>query len=143
MNEYIGITSNSMEDMSKLFAPERKNIAVIVVTGVTKWLDAFDDETKKDIKGYFDRIAALKNAIFIFIDKAQEIKSLVYEDWFKRYVPKDKGIYIGKGLGDFTYFSLSNSYKDLNGVIPDNFGFNIISGIASKIKVIEVDSNGE
>ena len=113
-----------------------------MITGVSKWIDLLNDEVKNNLKDWFANIAKLKNCLFIFIDKQQDLKTLYYENWYKSYVPNDRGVYLGKGIANYTYISVSNSYKELNEILPDNFGFNIVDGRGIKIKVVEEDING-
>ena len=148
MNDYFAsysdVKNNTIDELDTVvFDPERKIITVVFVTGVSKWLDELKDEDKKDLEDYFNRIADLKNCIFIFVDKIQDIKTVTYDNWFKKYVPNDRGIYIGKGINDDSYHSLNNSYKELNENIPDNYGYNIYGGMGTRIQVVEDISDGK
>ena len=79
----------------------------------------------------------------LFVDRAVNIKNYNFENWFKKNVSLYEGIWIGQGLGDVTFYSLSTSYRVINLPIKSNYGYNIDSGNATCIKIIEegVDSD--
>ncbi len=143
-SKYTEIEKNSMNELDQvIFDPERKVVTVVFVTGVEKWAGLLSEDAKKDLESYFSKISDLKSCIFLFIDKIQGIKPLTYEDWFKKYVPNDKGIFIGKGISNDTYHVLNNPYSELNEAIQDNFAYNINNGNGTRIQIVEEIEDGE
>ena len=67
----------------------------------------------------------------------------MYEKWFKQLVLNDYGLYVGKGITNNTFYSLTNSMRSLSSPIADNFGYLIINGTAIKIKLVEEEKNNE
>ena len=139
---YNGIKSSSFEEVNQIiFAKERTKPMLVFVTGVEKWISTIPDEMKKDLNQYFSKIQELNNCYFVFIDRIEDIKGFSYEKWFKQFVAVDHGIFIGKGLNNSTIHSLVTPFREISALIPENYGYNIENGIATKIKLVEGESD--
>ncbi|MCI6265962.1 MAG: type VII secretion protein EssC [Erysipelotrichaceae bacterium] len=140
-----GIIKKSFSDMHNiLFSTERTKPTVVFVTGVEKWISTIPAEIKNDFANYLSKLQNLHNCFFVFIDRLEDIKSLNYEKWFKQYVSVDTSIFVGRGLNNSTIHNLVTPLRTLSVLIPDNYGYNIKNGIATRIKVVEgEDFNGE
>ena len=55
----------------------------------------------------------------------------------------DHNIYIGRGLNNSTIHNIVTPFREISAFIPDNFGYNIDNGIATRIKIVEGDSIDE
>ena len=126
-----------------IFNGERNKDLIIFMSGIEKWISALPINIKNNIGDWFNKINDLNNCYFVFIDRIEDIKSLMYEKWFKQLVLNDYGLYVGKGITNNTFYSLTNSMRSLSSPIADNFGYLIINGTAIKIKLVEEEKNNE
>lgn len=126
-----------------IFNRERNKDLIIFMSGIEKWISALPINIKNNIGDWFNKINDLNNCYFVFIDRIEDIKSLMYEKWFKQLVLNDYGLYVGKGITNNTFYSLTNSMRSLSSPIADNFGYLIINGTAIKIKLVEEEKNNE
>ena len=143
-NLYNGIPSNNFEEVNNtIFMANRNNPLIVFVTGVEKWINTIPDNIKNDFVGYLSKVQELKNCYFAFVDRVDDIKSFNYEKWFKQFTMNDHNIYIGRGLNNSTIHSVVTPFREISAFIPDNFGYNIDNGIATRIKIVEGDSIDE
>lgn len=132
------IHSKSFSEIQNIiFSSERNKPMLLFIAGVEKWISTLPDEIRNDLISFFAKINDLHNCFFVLVDRLEDIKSLNYEKWFKQFVSTDTSIFIGRGLNNSTIHSLVTPLRSLSVLIPDNYGYNIKNGIATKIKVIE------
>ena len=132
------IHSKSFSEIQNIiFSSERNKPMLLFIAGVEKWISTLSDEIRNDLISFFAKINDLHNCFFVLVDRLEDIKSLNYEKWFKQFVSTDTSIFIGRGLNNSTIHSLVTPLRSLSVLIPDNYGYNIKNGIATKIKVIE------
>lgn len=129
------ISINEFNNLVK--SKERKENLIVFITGLSKWVDRFSDDEKDNFDSYFEEINKLGNCHFIFADKQGDIKPLTYKNWFKLYVSSDRGLFLGNGVNSNTFFTLTNSYRELSKVLEEHFGYVIIKGKASIVKFVE------
>ncbi len=141
---YSGIKSSSFDDIQNaIFASDRNKPLIVFITGVEKWLSTIPDEIKMNFSNFLSKMQDLKNCYFVFVDRIDDIKSLNYEKWFKQFVLNDHAIFIGRGLNNSTIHNLVTPFREISSIIPENFGYNINNGIATKIKIVEGEKNNE
>ncbi len=137
-SEDAGIISRGFNEIHDLiFMANREKPLLVFVTGVEKWISTIPADIKSDLGGYFSKIQEMKNCYFIFVDRLDDIKSLNYENWFKQFVTTDYSIFVGRGLNNSTIHNLVTPLRTLGMIIPNNYGYNIKTGIATRIKVVE------
>lgn len=141
---YNDIKSNSFTEVNNtIFMNGRSNPLIVFITGMDKWVSNIPVEIKNDLVGYFSKVQDLRNCYFMIVDRLDDIKSLNYEKWFKQFAMSDHGIFIGRGLNNSTIHSLSTPFRVLSMAIPEDYGYNIDKGIATRIKILEGDSIDE
>ena len=94
-----------------------------------------------DITSYFTKVLSLKRVYFVFNTDLFNLKKIGYESWFRQFVTINNAIWIGKGLNNTTVHNLTTPLRSLSFPLPPNFGYNIKSGKAIRIKVLEGDKD--
>ena len=110
---------------------------VIFVLGIDSFMNSFSIDMKNKLEDYFASLSKLDNCHFVIVDKYSNIKTYAYNNWFKKYVSNDVGMWIGKGIGDSGIYNLSNSYRELSIPIASNYGYNVVDENAVLIKIVE------
>ena len=111
---------------------EKKNV-ICVIIGVEKFIN----NANINFNEKFGEIKDSNNCNFIIIEDANVLKKYEYEPWYKNYVSKDSGIWVGNGVqGQY----LININSDKKQKISDNcgksLGYAIKQGKASMIKLV-------
>lgn len=79
----------------------------------------------------------LSKMSYVIVDAFDNLKKLEYDIWYKDIVNSTRGIWIGNGLAEQSVFKLFASSKSISENIPNNFGYNVVSGIPTLFKYIE------
>ena len=74
---------------------------------------------------------------YIIVDTFDNLKKLEYDLWYKDIVNSTRGIWIGNGLAEQSVLRLTVSSRAISNELPNNFGYNIVSGIPTLFKYIE------
>lgn len=118
---------------------------IVFVMGIDSFVNSFSGDIKSDTDGYFSKLEKLGNCHFVFVDRFSNFKNHLYDSWFKKFVSNDNGIWIGKGLGEVTFYNLSANYRTLNMPITSSYGYIMVDGDIRQIKILESagDIDGE
>ena len=109
----------------------------------------FDDFKSKltiDLNGIISNLFNIYNQSqiinFIAIDAIDNFKKIEFESWFKNINDPTTAIWIGEGINNqFTIKLTKSSDRLLSQPITNDFGYSIIHGKHSLIKVLEHDKN--
>ena len=135
--EYYNFISNLTE------GNEKEIISVII--GVDKFITEFDDMNNNfniNFNSSLDKANKCGNCNYIFVDNFNKLKNHEYDMWYKNYILKDNGIWVGNGI-DSQYLISLNDRRSLINNCGKNFGYVINEGIATLVKLIEMKENGE
>jgi len=118
-------------------ALDKYNDTAIVISGIYK--------LKSILGSSFDELVAtplmmskkLSKMCYIFVDTFDNYKKMEYDLWYKDIINSTRGIWIGNGLAEQSVFKLYSSAKSISNTIPNNFGYNIVSGIPTLFKYVE------
>ena len=69
---------------------------VCIIIGMDKFLSNIGTSILPDLQ----KAEELKNYIFIIADSVFKLKNHEYDDWYKNYITKDTGIWVGNGIND-------------------------------------------
>lgn len=134
LNEISSSDFKTIDD--KIFDPNRQKPLLIFVIGTRQYIDSAPDSIKANMPLYFEKISEKRNCFFFLIDRLDDIKSLSYEAWFKKFIANDMGIFVGRGINNSTIYNLETSFMELKAPIPSNYGYCINKGIAVKVKLL-------
>ena len=80
-----------------------------------------------------------KDVALILIDVANKFRDVGFEDWFRNGISEKDGIFIGTGAGDQGIIKTNSFSKELSEKLDNNFGFQIVEGVPTLIKLIEFE----
>lgn len=83
------------------------------------------------------------NASILILDTVQQIKSVEFDDWYKRYVVNSDGLWIGSGISEQFVLKYNQSGNKLDNNCNMNFGYIIKNGNAKFIKLLEMSVKDE
>lgn len=106
-------------------------------------LDEFRSKITIENKKAFDKAIidglGLGNIRFIIIDTMIRLKKMEYESFYMETVNKNSGIYLGDGITDQFVIKLNNTNKEMTENIGNNFGYVILQGKPTLIKLINYE----
>lgn len=137
-NEYI----NFISDLENI-----KNQHVLcIIIGIDKFVCEFDD-----INNNFDDTfnSTLRKAEgteicnFIFVENVNKLKNNEYEEWFKNYISKENGIWVGNGIDSQYLINISSDRNDIVNNCGSSYGYVIKQENATLIKLLEMREDGD
>ena len=106
-------------------------------------LDEFRSKITIENKKAFDKAIidglGLGNIRFIIIDTMIRLKKMEYESFYMETVNKNSGIYLGDGITDQFVIKLNNTNKEMTENIGNDFGYVILQGKPTLIKLINYE----
>lgn len=108
-------------------------------------IDKFVNEYKKEENFNDKLLKAEKSGIcsFVFAENVKKFSNQEYEDWYKQYVSKENGIWVGNGFDSQYTLSAINDRREIVGRCGRTFGYVVKRGKASLIKLVEMKENDE
>lgn len=121
---------------------ETKKHIICVFIGIDKFLSDYTNmETSFD--SVIKQLEQKENYSIIIVENANKVKIHEFEDWFKNYITKEKGIWVGNGIDNQYLITINSSRKELVNNCGRSFGYVIKDGIAVLIKLIEMKDDGD
>ena len=112
---------------------------VCIIIGMDKFLSNIGTSILPDLQ----KAEELKNYIFIIADSVFKLKNHEYDDWYKNYITKDTGIWVGNGINDQYLIRLNSSNRNLVNNCGDSFGYYVKQEEAMLIKLIGMKDAGD
>ena len=106
----------------KLDALSNTNTMTVVITDFTKSLSRISEELKKRFLDNLKNVKELSQFVYVFVDRVDNLKKIEYDEWYKRVVQSNYGIWIGNGIADQTFIKTNIGFKKTNNEIPEGFG---------------------
>ncbi len=136
--------TNIKEDYQKFVTSMQLNSSkskynICIIIGIDKFLLNIGTSISNDLK----RAEELKNYSFILVDNAFKLKNHEYDDWYKNYVSKDNGIWVGNGISDQYLIRLNSSNRNLINNCGNSFGYIIKQEEATIIKLLGMKDAGD
>ena len=107
---------------------------VCIIIGIDKFLNDLQEENSFD--ELIKKAEELKNYTFIVVDSVSKIKNREYDNWFKTYVSKDCGIWVGNGISDQYLINVNASFGSLNNNCGQSFGYMIKREEPTQVKLL-------
>ncbi len=111
---------------------------VCVFVGIEKLKTILGDKFNTLFVDKIEASKKLQKFNYIFVDTVDVFKKMEYDLWYKSVVNSSRGIWIGNGIAEQNLFRLTVSSRNLQNVLPDGFGYDIVSGNPCLVKLIEV-----
>lgn len=121
---------------------ENKNHKVCIFIGIDKFLADY-----ANIGNNFNSVIKLleekQNYSIIVVENANKMKIHEFEEWYKNYITKENGIWIGNGIDSQYLITINSSRRELVNDCGRSFGYIIKDGIATLIKLLEMKEDEE
>ena len=118
---------------------DKKKQNVCIILGMDKFLVNIEKEVLSD----FRKAEELKNYTFIIADSVFKLKNHEYDDWYKAYITKDSGIWVGNGISDQYLIRLNSSNRNLVNNCGESFGYIVKQEEGMLIKLIGMKETGD
>ena len=131
--------------ISNLNENNKKEILCVII-GVDRFVNDFDDINNNfnlTFNSSLKKAEKIGNCNFIFVDNANKLKNHEYDEWYKNFITKDNGIWIGNGVDSQYLISITSERRLIVNNCGKSFGYVINQGTATLIKLIEMKENGE
>ena len=117
----------------------KKKQNVCIILGIDKFLVNVESGVLPDLR----KAEELKNYTFIIADSVFKLKNHEYDDWYKEYITKDSGIWVGNGISDQYLIRLNSSNRNLVNNCGESFGYLVKQEEAVLVKLIGMKDAGE
>ena len=134
-------TKNKKENLKKLYSKFKLDFVtnedskhfVCAIIGLDKFLSDYEEE--EEFFELFKAAEEMENCNFILIDNTNKLKNHEYDEWYKEYIAKDNGIYVGNGMEDQYLLDVSER-KDVVNNCGKSYGYVIKQGNPIMIKLL-------
>ena len=121
---------------------DNKNHKVCIFIGIDKFLADY-----ANIGNNFNSVIKIleekQNYSIIVVENANKMKIHEFEEWYKNYITKENGIWIGNGIDSQYLITINSSRRELVNDCGRSFGYIIKDGIATLIKLLEMKEDEE
>lgn len=76
------------------------------------------------------------NVKIVLVDEVNKVSACMYEEWYRQYINRQNGIFIGNGVSRQSVIQLTKFSHKLESEIKEDFGYYIINGEPKFIKVV-------
>ncbi|MBO9596298.1 MAG: type VII secretion protein EssC, partial [Cohnella sp.] len=125
------------EALDQELEPPRFEPIVCVVSSWSGLTSGLTEDAQDKLKVMLEKGQAAYGVTFVLAEAASALSSVSYETWFKKHASNTDGIWVGGGIADQYYFKLSNSSRELNADIGEDFGYRIVKGKATLVKLLK------
>ncbi len=120
---------------------KNKNVVCIIV-GIDKFINDIEDgETAFD--EMLTKAEELKNYSFVLVENYTKLKNREYDDWYKKYISNDSGIWVGNGINDQYLISVNTSDSNVINNCGESFGYVIDREEPTLIKLLGMREKGD
>lgn len=134
-NQYEEYKTNNFSKKSL----EKYKKKVTIIVGLEKFKTRLTDEKQKELDALFNKIQEMQKDVYIFIDNVDKLKKLEYDSWYRSIVVSNQGIWLGNGIADQFALKLVKVGRELYQEIGNDFGYNVIRGVPTLVKLVEDD----
>ena len=133
LKEYLEF--NNKTDLKK-----ERNIVCIII-GLDKFISSLEG-SETEFKEMIEKVEDNPNTTFIIVENVTKIKNHEYDEWYKEYLSKDDGIWVGNGIEDQYVIGL-NSSRNLINYCGESFGYIVNNGQETMIKLLGIKDKGD
>ena len=112
------------------------NMTTVIINGFNKLTARLSEDVKKRYLECLKNIKDIGKFVYIFVERVDNLKKLEYDEWYKRVVHNNYGIWIGNGVADQTLIKTNIGFKKTNNEIPLGYGIVIKNTKTSLVKLI-------
>ena len=115
---------------------------ICIIIGIDKFISAYGD-SGNTLNTTMKQLEERQQYSFIFVENANRLKSHEFEPWYKDYITKEDGIWIGNGIDNQYLINISSNRRELKNNCGSSFGYVVKGGNAILIKLLEMKENGD
>ena len=115
----------------------------VILAGFSKIMVRINDEIKKRFFELLKSVKDIEQFTYIFVDRVDNLKKLEYDEWYKKVIQNNYGIWIGNGVADQNLIKTNIGFKKVNNEIPNGYGIVIKNTKTSLVKLISVNGIDE
>ena len=121
---------------------ENKQKTVCVIIGLDKVIGAFKS-FETNLSTIFKQTEESKNCNFIIVENTNKLKAHEFEDWYRTYVTKDNGIWIGNGVENQYTLTITSERRFIKNNCGRTFGYVVKQGVGTLIKFLGISEEVE
>ena len=125
----------------KLLNQKNSELSVCIILGLDKFINYLELKSI-DFYEFLKNVFSNSNLYFVFVDNVTKMKNHEYDDWYKEYITKEDGIWVGNGIDDQYLFDLISNKKLINNC-GQSFGYVINGGQEIFIKLLGIKDKGD
>ena len=110
---------------------------VCIYIGIDKFLNYFDDGESK-FKNLLEKTYNYGNYKFIIVENVVKLKNHEFDQWFKSFVTRDTGIWVGNGLDDQYLLNIGSGRREIINNCGESYGYVVNQGEYKMIKLYGV-----
>lgn len=119
----------------------QKKQIVAVIFGIDKFINDIEDY-EIDFLKMLKKARELGNYHFIIVDNFTRLKNHEYDEWYRSYCVNDNGIWIGNGVSEQYLISVNPSAEQIVNNCGNSFGYAIMQGEPTMIKLLGMNEKG-
>ena len=147
-DEVIKKICDSVDYQSKVYIESNYNQeslsntkeTIVIFNGFIKIIQRVSDDLKRRFFECVKNCKESSNFMYIIVDRVDNLKKLEYDEWYKRVVQNNNGIWIGNGVADQNLIKTNIGFKKINNEIPEGFGVIVKN---TKTNLVKLISDGE
>lgn len=128
---------NNGYDLSSLEGEDN----IYVISGFGTFYNRLSKEMQTTFESLMIKGLEIGKNYFILLDTVDQFKTFEYNEWYKKTVTKNSGIWIGSGINEQSIIKVMRVGPIAKKEIPKGFGFIVKQGTAKYIKLLEGDQN--
>jgi len=118
-----------------------KKHQVCVIIGVDKFVSQLID--KRSLATNMEELSTRKKCSFIIADNLSDFKNHTLDDWYRRYIKNDCGIWVGNGYMEQMLIKSEYNRKEIENNCGLTFGYVVLKGRPIEIKLLEMKEKEE
>lgn len=140
--------SKTIDEYEKIYVDNNysldslKNVpnTICLITNFNNLYTRLSKDTQKILEQMLIKGIETKKISFILVGTADEFKTFEYNEWYKKVVTKNSGIWLGNGFNDQMTIKVTKIPNEAKKEVPSNFGFVVKHGVARYTKFMEEDN---
>ena len=119
------------------------NTTTIIINGFTKLLSRISEDVKKRYLEALKNVKDICQFCYIYVDRIDNFKKLEYDEWYKKVIQNNYGIWIGNGVADQTLIKTNIGFKKTNNEISSGYGIIIKNSKTDLVKLVNDGENSK
>ena len=126
-------------DPAALDAFERK---VIVLMGYKRLFNRLTPDGQEKLSLILSKTESVYKLHFVIVEGVSELNSFNYEEWFKKHLKGDEGVWVGDGVADQYLLKISKVTSELYEEIGDAYGYVLNRNRPTLVKLLSAAEEG-